>query len=85
MFDVIIRDKMKFELTIHPNMWDRDGRVYKSGLPINYIVEGLPPGDEAEITKLGNSWRITRLKDSIRSESPVDYSNEHEALASLQG
>ena len=74
----------EMKLTMRAVARDRDAGLYESGSPIRYTVEGLPPGEEALITKLDASWRITRVKGSIRTESPVDYKDEHEALAALQ-
>lgn len=75
---------MELELTMHPIAWDRDGRVYESGSPISYVIENPLPGEEAYLNKSNDGWRIIREKGSIRTESPVNYASEHDALAALQ-
>ena len=58
------------------------GQIYK------YLVNGMPPGDEAFIHNVGcperNDWRIQWIRKGVQRGSTTGYPSAEEALAALQ-
>jgi hypothetical protein len=80
---------MQHSITLHEDMWDRDGPVYASGPVIGYPVGGLPDGSTARIANFGgpnhNDWQIMRINaDNTQTEWTGHYENVEDALAALQ-
>lgn len=80
---------MQYTITLHEDMWLRDGPVYAGGQAIGYRVGGLPNGKTARIANFGapngNDWQIMRINaDNTQSGWTGHYRSVEDALAVLQ-
>lgn len=55
---------------------------------VQYVVHGMPPGEEALIAYYGDpnrgSWRVLRVKGGEQGQWEGDYASADDALAMLQ-
>jgi hypothetical protein len=66
----------------------REGFEDGNGQAYQYVVENLPPGQEAWIANFGSPyrdhWRILRVQDGIQSDWKGEYGSADEALVALK-
>ena len=80
---------MQYSITLHEDMWDRDGPIYASGRVIGYRVGGMPDGRTARIANFGapnqDDWRVMRINaDNTQRDWTGHYNSFEDALAALQ-
>jgi hypothetical protein len=80
---------MQYSVTLHEDMWDRDGPVYANGRVIGYRVGGLPDGTTARIANCGapgkDDWQIMRINgDNTQTDWTGHYESVEDALAAMQ-
>jgi hypothetical protein len=70
-------------LTMRPKIhgWDES----KSDVITEYVVNGLPPGEEAWIEKKGNKWRTLRCTNGVQSAWSAMYETPGDALSEFPG
>lgn len=76
------------KLTVRETMWERMGQVYGTGSPINFDVEGLPPGQEACIANFGgpsfDKWKILLVNDGVYGKWTGNHASVGQALAAIE-
>lgn len=80
---------MQYSITLHEDMWDRDGSVYANGQVIGYRVGGMPNGRTARIANFGapsrNDWQIMWINaDNTQPGWTGHYESFEDAIAALQ-
>ncbi len=76
---------MQYGVTLHEDMWDREGSVYAGGRVIGYRVGGLPDGTTARIANFKGYCQIMRINgDNSQTDWSGHCESAEEALAALQ-
>ena len=80
---------MHSTLTLHEDMWLRQGPIFGTGKVVGYRVGGMPDGRTARIANFGapnqNDWRIMRINgDQTQAEWTGHYESAEDALAALR-
>lgn len=55
-----------------------------SDTPWLYEVVGLPPEHDVFIRKLGNHWKVLRMRDGVRTSWSEGYASPEGALATVE-
>lgn len=76
-------------LTLHPDMWIREGSEYGVGAVTGYRVGGMHDGTTARIANFGarhhDDWRVMRISgDNSQTHWTGNYESLEAALADLQ-
>lgn len=75
---------MANRLTLQPIIHAGDGPRLPTANPTVFEVVGLPPGDEALLRRVGNRWKVMRLKNGVRTSWSEGYESAEDALAVVQ-
>ena len=77
---------MKATLTLRPFFRIGDDPVMRDDAPVGqYVVDGLPTGQEASIAKMKRSrWHILRRQDGVQGNWTGAYDAAEKALEDLQ-
>ena len=71
-------------LTLHEAVWAGGDQADGRGRVLEYLVAGLPAGENAKIAEHGQLWRILRWNDSWHGNWTGNYSSSEAALEALR-